>query len=327
MSEKTDWEIPVDARPSPEDFDFDLDRALNAVLRLEATVPQDAFSAGSLGTERAGNAVLIRENGLVLTIGYLMSEADTIWLYANDGQALAGHALAYDYETGFGLIQALGRFNVPPLPIGSAADLGVGEAVIVAGAGGRRRSIAAQVMVRREFAGYWEYLLEEAIFTAPAHPNWGGAALIAPDGKLAGIGSLFVQQSVDGGPAQDLNMIVPIDALEPILTDLLTHGCVPRPPRPWLGIYAAETDGRVVVVGLSPKGPAQAVGIKKGDVILTVGDREVTTLAELYRQVWSLGDAGVEVPLTVARDERPRLAAIKSADRSSFMKTPRLPQA
>jgi len=327
MSDKTDWEIPVDARPSPEDFDFDLDRALNAVLRLEATVPQDAFSASSLGTERDGNAVLIRENGLVLTIGYLMSEADTIWLYANDGQALAGHALAYDYETGFGLIQALGRFNVPPLPIGSAADLDVGSSVIVAGAGGRRRSIAAQVMVRREFAGYWEYLLDEALFTAPAHPNWGGAALIAPDGKLAGIGSLFVQQSVDGGPAQDLNMIVPIDALQPILKDLLTYGRVPRPARPWLGIYAAETDGRVVVVGLSPKGPAQAVGIKKGDVILTVGDREVTTLAELYRQVWSLGDAGVEVPLTLARDERPRLAAIKSADRSQFMKTPRLPQA
>ena len=327
MAEKTDWEIPADARPRPEDFVFDLDRTLNAVLRLEATVPQDAFSAATLGTERAGNAVLIKESGLVLTIGYLMSEADTIWLYSNEGQALAGHALAYDYETGFGLIQALGRFNVPALTIGSAADLAVGEPVIVAGAGGRRRSIAAQVMVRREFAGYWEYLLDEALFTAPAHPNWGGAALIARDGMLAGIGSLFVQQSVDGGPAQDLNMIVPVDALKPILEDLLTYGRVPRPARPWLGIYAAETEGRVVVVGLSPKGPAHAVGIRKGDVILTVGDREVTTLAELYRQVWALGTAGVEVPLTLTRDERPRLAAVKSADRAQFMKTPRLPQA
>jgi S1-C subfamily serine protease len=324
---KTDWEIPADARPRPEDFTFDLDRALNAVLRLEATVPQDAFSAATLGTERAGNAVLIKENGLVLTIGYLMSEADSIWLYSNEGQALAGHALAYDYETGFGLVQALGRFDVPPLPIGSAADLPVGEPVIVGGAGGRRRSISAQVMVRREFAGYWEYLLDEALFTAPAHPNWGGAALIARDGALAGIGSLFVQQSVDGGAAQDLNMIVPIDALKPIFKDLLAYGRVPRPARPWLGIYAAETEGRVVVVGLSPRGPAQQVGIRKGDVILTVGDQEVTSLAELYRQVWALGAAGVEVPLTLARDERPRLAAVKSADRSQFMKTPRLPQA
>ncbi|HXA71142.1 MAG TPA: S1C family serine protease [Stellaceae bacterium] len=324
---KTDWEIPADVRPRPEDFTFDLDRALNAVLRLEATVPQDAFSASTLGTERAGNAVLIKENGLVLTIGYLMSEADSIWLYSNEGQALAGHALAYDYETGFGLVQALGRFDAPPLQIGSAADLAVGEPVIVGGAGGRRRSISAQVMVRREFAGYWEYLLDEALFTAPAHPNWGGAALIARDGALAGIGSLFVQQSVDGGPAQDLNMIVPIDALKPILKDLLAYGRVPRPARPWLGIYAAETEGRVVVVGLSPRGPAQQVGIRKGDVILTVGDQEVTSLAELYRQVWALGAAGVEVPLTLARDERPRLAAVKSADRSQFMKTPRLPQA
>jgi S1-C subfamily serine protease len=290
-------------------------------------VPQDAFSASTLGTERAGNAVLIKENGLVLTIGYLMSEADSIWLYSNEGQALAGHALAYDYETGFGLVQALGRFDAPPLQIGSAADLAVGEPVIVGGAGGRRRSISAQVMVRREFAGYWEYLLDEALFTAPAHPNWGGAALIARDGALAGIGSLFVQQSVDGGPAQDLNMIVPIDLLKVIMDELLTYGRVRRPARPWLGIYAAETEGHVVVVGLSPRGPAQQVGIRKGDVILTVGDSEVTSLSGLYRQVWALGPAGTEVPLTLARDDRPRLAAIKSADRSQFMKTPRLPQA
>jgi len=327
MSEKTDWEIPAEARPRPQDFAFDLDRALTSVLRLEATVPEDAFSARTLGTERAGNAVLIRDSGLVLTIGYLMSEAETIWLYDINGKAVAGHGLAYDYETGFGLVQALGRFDVPPLAIGSAADLPVGEPVVFAGAGGRRRSVAAQVVARREFAGYWEYLLEEAIFTAPAHPNWGGAALISREGTLAGIGSLFVQQSVDGGPAQDLNMIVPIDLLKPILEDLLTYASVRRAARPWLGIYAAETDGRVVVVGLSPRGPAHQVGIRKGDVILTVGDAEVTGLAQLYRRVWALGPAGVEVPLTLARDERPRLAAIKSADRSQFLRAPRLPQA
>ena len=327
MPEKTDWEIPAEARPRPQDYSFDLDNALASVLRLEATVPQDAFSAGTLGTERAGNAVLIRESGLAITIGYLMSEAETIWLYSSDGRAVAGHALAYDYETGFGLIQALGRLSVPALPLGSAAEVPVGEPVIVAGAGGRRRAIAAQVVARREFAGYWEYLLDEAIFTAPAHPNWGGTALIARDGTLAGIGSLFVQESVDGGPAQDLNMIVPIDLLKVIMDELLTYGRVRRPARPWLGIYAAETDGHVVVVGLSPRGPAQQVGIRKGDVILTVGDSEVTSLSGVYRQVWALGPAGTEVPLTLARDDRPRLAAIKSADRSQFMKTPRLPQA
>ena len=263
MAEKTDWEIPAEARPRPEDYTFDLDRALASVLRLEAKVPQDAFSAGTLGTERAGNAVLIRDSGLVLTIGYLMSEAETIWLYSSDGRALQGHALAYDYETGFGLVQALGRLDVPALGLGSAADLAVGEPVVVGGAGGRRRALAAQVAARREFAGYWEYLLDEAIFTAPAHPNWGGTAVIARDGLLAGIGSLFVQQSVDGGPAQDLNMIVPIDVLKPALDDLLTYGRVRRSPRPWLGIYAAEADGRVVVVGLSPQGPAQQIGVRR----------------------------------------------------------------
>jgi len=327
MAEKSDWEIPAEARPRPQDYAFDLDRALSSVLRIESTVPEDAFSAATLGTERAGNAVLIRESGLVLTIGYLMSEAERIWLYDVNSKAVAGHGLAYDYETGFGLVQALGRFDVPPLSIGSAADLPVGEPVIVGGAGGRRRSLSAQVVARREFAGYWEYLLDEAIFTAPAHPNWGGAALISRDGTLAGIGSLFVQQSVNGGPAQDLNMIVPIDLLKPIMDDLLTYSRVQRAARPWLGIFAAEAEGRVVVVGLSPRGPAHQVGIRKGDVILTVGDQEITGLAQLYRRVWALGSAGVEVPLTLARDDRPRLAAIKSADRSQFLRSPRLPQA
>lgn len=327
MAEKTDWEIPVEARPQPENFGFDIDRALAAVLRLEATVPDDAFSAGTLGTERAGNAVLIRDNGLVLTIGYLMSEAETIWLYANDGRAIQGHALAYDFETGFGLVQALGRFGVPALAIGSSAGLRADVPVIVAGAGGRRRSVAAEIVARREFAGYWEYLLDEALFTAPAHPNWGGAALIAPDGRLAGIGSLFVQQSVGGGPAQDLNMIVPIDLLKPILEDLLTYGSVRRPARPWLGIYATETEGRVVVVGVAPHGPAQKVGVRKGDVILNVAKQEVGSLADLYRRIWALGPAGVAVPLTLARDQQPRVAEIKSADRARFLKPPRLPQA
>src|SRR5512137_1441325 len=148
MPEKTDWEIPAEARPRPQDYSFDLDHALASVLRLEATVPQDAFSAGTLGTERAGNAVLIRESGLVLTIGYLMSEAETIWLYSSDGRALPGHALAYDYESGFGLVQALGRLEVPALALGSAAELAVGEPVVVGGAGGRRRALAAQVVAR-----------------------------------------------------------------------------------------------------------------------------------------------------------------------------------
>jgi S1-C subfamily serine protease len=323
---KTDWEIPADVRPRPEDFTFDLDRALNAVLRLEATVPQDAFSASTLGTERAGNAVLIKENGLVLTIGYLMSEADSIWLYSNEGQALAGHALAYDYETGFGLVQALGRLNVPPVELGTGRRVGAGDKVVIAAEGGRRHAIAATVVARQEFAGHWEYLLDRAIFTAPAHPFWGGAGLIAADGSLIGIGSLHVQRSNGRELRRDVNMVVPIDLLPPILDDMLTYGRPNRPPRPWLGLYAAEIEDEnaVVIAGMSERGPAIKSGLKPGDRILAVRDDPVSSLASFWRRVWASGQAGCEVVLQIQRDKEPITVRVPSADRTRLLKAPRL---
>ena len=166
------------AQPEPKDYDFDLDRALGSVVGIRSIVPADAFSAETLGTERAGNGVLIREDGVVLTIGYLITEAESVWLTFSDGRVVQGHALGYDQETGFGLVQALARLDLPALPLGQSAPLAVGENVVVGGAGGRHHSVAAHVAARQEFAGYWEYVLDEAIFTAPAHPNWGGTAMI-----------------------------------------------------------------------------------------------------------------------------------------------------
>src|SRR5207237_4967739 len=112
MPRNIEWEIPAEIQPKPEDCAFDLERALSAVLGLRATVPEDAFTAGTLGTERAGSGVLIREDGLVLTIGYLVTEAETMWLTSEGGGAVQGHVLAYDQETGCGLVQALGRLNI-----------------------------------------------------------------------------------------------------------------------------------------------------------------------------------------------------------------------
>ena len=227
------------------------------MVGLRAIVPDDAFTAETLGTERAGNGVLIRENGLVLTIGYLITEAETIWLHLSDGRAVPGHVLGYDQETGFGLVQALARSIVPAMPLGNSAAVQVGERVVVGGAGGRQRSVAARIVGKQEFAGYWEYVLDEAIFTAPAHPNWGGTALIGPAGELLGIGSLQLERARERGAAEHLNMVVPIDLLKPILDDLLTYGRRNRPPRPWLGLYATEVEDAVVVVGLADRGPAQ----------------------------------------------------------------------
>jgi S1-C subfamily serine protease len=324
MSSRSEGKVPRSAQPNPEDYDYDLERALSAVVGLHARIPEDAFSAETLGTERAGNGVLIRGDGLVLTIGYLITEADSVWLNLIDGRAVPGHALGYDQETGFGLVQALARLDLPHLPLGRSETARVGDAVVVAGAGGREHAVAAHIAARHEFAGYWEYVLDEAIFTAPAHPNWGGTAVIDHAGELIGVGSLQLEQPRGQGKSELLNMSVPIDLLKPILDDLLTRGRRNAPPRPWLGLYATEVEDRVVVVGLSDRGPAGRADLRTGDVVLAVGGSEVNSLAGLFRKIWSLGQAGVEVPLTVYRDGRAFELRVSSADRQRFLKTPRL---
>ncbi|MCC7274674.1 MAG: serine protease, partial [Alphaproteobacteria bacterium] len=318
----SDWSVPGSVQPKPADYAFDLERALTAVVGLRASVPEDAFSAETLGTERAGNGVVIRADGIVLTIGYLVTEAETVYLSLADGRAVQGHVLAYDQETGFGLVQALGRLGLPALPLGNSGAVAAGERVVLAGAGGRTKSVAARIVAKQEFAGYWEYLLEEAIFTAPAHPNWGGAALIGPAGELLGIGSLQLQQSREGGPGSHINMVVPIDALKPVFDDLMTIGRPNRPPRPWLGVFSAEISGKVVVVGLSSHGPAQKADLRSGDILLAVAGGEVEDLADLYRRIWALGRAGVDVPLTIHRDGRTFDLVVPSADRRRFLKGP-----
>jgi S1-C subfamily serine protease len=323
MSPSSDWRVPSSVEPKPEDYSYDLDRALASVVGVRSVIPADAFSAETLGTERAGNGVLIREDGVVLTIGYLITEAESVWLTFSDGRAVPGHVIGYDQETGFGLLQALARLDLPALSLGQSSKATVGERVVVGGAGGRHHSVAAQIAARQEFAGYWEYVLDEAIFTAPSHPNWGGTALIGPGGELLGIGSLQLEQPGDKGN-QHLNMIVPIDLLKPILEDLLTLGMRNRPPRPWLGLYATEVNNRVVVVGLSSRGPARKADLRTGDIVLSVGGTDVSDLAGLFRRIWSLGNAGVQVPLTVYRDGRTLELKVSSADRRKFLKAPRL---
>ena len=323
MSQTGNWAFPDHLQPSPDELRFDLQRALDAVTMLRAEVPEDAFTAGILGTERVGNAVAIREDGLLLTIGYLITEAETIWLTANDGKVVAGHPLAYDFTTGFGLVQPLGRLKVPTLPRGSVKTCARGEDVFVVGHGGRAHALKAKVIDKREFAGYWEYLLDEALFTAPAHPQWGGAALLNEDGQLLGIGSLLVQESVDGETVQG-NMVVPIDLLEPNLEAMLRTGQGSQAPRPWLGMYSTEVNGEVVVAGLAENAPAHRAAVHRGDRVLEVADERVAGLADLFRKVWRLGSAGVEVPLTLIRDGKTRQVVLTSANRNDFLRKPRL---
>ena len=322
MTSLTEWKVPAAHQPRVGDYGFDLDRVLGSVVGLHSIIPADAFSADTLGTERAGNGVVI-DDGLVLTIGYLITEAEAVWLHLADGRVVEGHALGFDAVSGFGLVQALGRLDLDFLPLGSSAAAQTGDRVVMGGAGGRTRSVASLIVAKQEFAGYWEYMLDEAIFTHPAHPNWGGAGLISNRGELIGIGSLQLERE-RSGKSENLNMIIPTDLLAPIRDDLVKFGRVNKPVRPWLGLYSTEIEDKVVVVGIAPKGPAARAEIKTGDVILAVKGEKISSLGQFYKKVWSLGNAGVEVPLTLYRDGDSFEVGLNSSDRAKFLKAPKL---
>jgi S1-C subfamily serine protease len=323
MADQEEWAFPPEFQPDAGSTRFDLDRALSAVVALEADVPPDAFTAPILGTERAGSAVVIREDGLAVTIGYLVTEATRVRLATRDGRVVEAHPIAVDFVSGFGLVQPLGDLGVASLPRGSAASLSPGDEVAAISHGGRRHALSARLVAKHEFAGYWEYLLDEALFTAPLHPAWSGAALVDTRGRLVGIGSLFVQQVIDGDTTRG-NMFVPIDLLEPILADLLRHGRREGSARPWLGVYLHDEDGRVVIQDVAPQGPAAGAGLKPGDQIAAIADQPIVQVAHAWRVLWRQGKAGVTVPLTIVRDGMARRVTVETVDRDAMLVRPRL---
>jgi S1-C subfamily serine protease len=323
MAENQQWAFRDSLQPKPEETQFDLDRAFDAMVLIRAEVPADGYTAANLGTERGGYGVVIREDGLVLTIGYLVTEATQIWLTTNRGAVVEGYPLAYDRTTGFALIQPLGKLEAPPLKRGLASDVKVGDAAFVLGHGGRAHALKTRIISKSEFAGPWEYLLDEALFATPAHPQWGGTALLDAQGDLIGTGSLLVQQSVNGEETH-VNMFVPIDLLSPILDGMLQTGRSPHPPCPWLGMRTQEVEDKLVVGRVAAGAPAERAGVRMGDVVLGVGAERAKSLAELFRAVRRLGPAGVEVPLMLARAGEVLRITVKSADRDDFLKKPKL---
>jgi len=292
-----------------------------SIVKLRAVVPENAFTAGILGSERVGNGVVINSDGLILTIGYLIIEATDVWLTPLHGEEVAGHALAYDQVTGFGLVMPLQNPGVPALRVGSSTDLRAGAKAEVLSYAEFAKPYPVDVCARREFAGAWEYLLDDAIFTVPAHPHWSGAALIDEGGSLVGVGSLLVREAL-GGEELNTNMFVPIDLLKPILGDLTMRGRVDRQSRPWLGVYAVELTGKVYITGVADGSPAQLADIREGDLISQVGEQDVRTLAEFYRRLWSLGPAGVGIPLTAKRGGTRLHIDVRSVDRTALLKRP-----
>ena len=312
-------EVEKALRPKASGPAFDLDHALDSVVLLYARVAADAFSARTMGPERFGHGIVIGTEGLVLTIGYLITEAEEIILYTNDGRRVPAHGLGIDQQTGFGLVHALEPLGLPALPLGDSRKLESGDPIILAGGGGVAHAIAGRLIGRAPFAGYWEYLLEEALFTGPGHPHWSGGALIGPTGALMGVCSLQMNQETPDGSAPVINMSVPIELLPPIV-DELSRGRQVHAPRPWLGIFSQDVGNRVMVLDVSEGGPAARAEVRRGDVVLAVAGQPVTDLADLYVKLWALGPPGVTAPLRLMREGDVFDVDIRTIDRASRLK-------
>jgi S1-C subfamily serine protease len=313
-SSPLDIEVPVSLRPKQKNYDFDLEAALSALVAISSHIPETASSAHSLGTLRLGHGAFIRANGLVLTVGYLALEAEDIWLSLSDGRMIGAHALAFDTETGLCLLQPLEHITTPFLPLGSAKKVRIGDPLILAGAGGNTHAIATTVVGRQSFAGYWEYLIHNALLTSPDHPQWGGAALLNTKGEIVGIGSLQLEQENEKGESKTLNLNIPIDVLPPVLDDMIRLGRPDRPARPWLGCHAAEIEQQIVIIGISKRSPARRADLRIGDIVRAINDRRVTSLADFWRHLWSAGPAGCDIKLRLFREDTEFDVTLRSAE-------------
>ncbi len=320
--------LAADASPPPEGkphaasgSGFDAERFFQAIVKVQARAVPDARSNATLGAEREGTGIIIGDDGLVLTIGYLIIEADQVSLVDQQGRTLPARVVGYDHVTGLGLVRAVVPLDVTPLRFGESSSLGERDPVMIINHAGASDVTLAWVVSKRAFTGNWEYMLDTAIFTSPPALNWSGAALISKEMKLVGVGSLIVREaSTVGETVVPGNMFVPIDALKPILADLVKSGRPAGAARPWLGVATDEVQGRLVVSRVSPEGPGDLAGIKVGDIILGVGGDGVRTQAEFYRKVWGRGPAGADIPLRVLQGVDIKELAVHSIDRIEYFR-------
>jgi S1-C subfamily serine protease len=297
-----------------------LDELFSSVVGIKTSINPEGRTTDSLGQEREGSGIVIDDTGLVLTIGYLMVEADTAEIRTSAGRKVPASVVGYDAETGFGLLRAIVPLNLQPITFGRSSELKERDPVLIAGFGSTRVITPAQVVSKRPFAGNWEYLLDEAIFTSPPHPEWSGAALINRAGKLVGVGSLVVRDAGGKGDGLPGNMFVPVDLLLPILSDLTAKGRVTGPGRPWLGVTANETPRGLVVERVTPESPAEAANLQRGDIIVGVNGERPADLADFYRKAWKQGGAGSLIPLDLMRNNELRRVDVRSMNRLDHLR-------
>jgi S1-C subfamily serine protease len=311
--------LSTSSTPAPAETGS-LEDLISAVVKIKTHINPEGRTVQGLGRDREGTGILIDADGLILTIGYLMVEAYAAEVITNDGRTLPASIVGYDHETGFGLLRTIEPLKIKPFTFGKITDVKEKDVVVVASGGGASNVVPALVVSKREFVGNWEYLLDEAIYTSPPHPSWSGAALINREGKLIGVGSLIVGDAAGTKENNPGNVFVPIDRLAPILGDLLTEGRPSGPGRPWLGMNADDTHGRLMVGRVTPGGPADKAGVKRGDVIISVNGEATTSLPDFYRKVWSKGGAGAVIGLDVRNNNTMQHFDIQSINRLDHLK-------
>jgi S1-C subfamily serine protease len=294
------------------------EKSLDAVVEVRISVPANARTAERFGTNRVASGVVIDETGHILTIGFQTIEAKTVEIVGKDQKRVKATVVAYDRNTGLGLLRATSPLQMAPMPFGSSSEVKKGEKVLAVSYGSSDAVKGVIVVARKEFAGPWEYILENAIFTAPPIDRFSGAALINSDGHLVGIGYLYSQLKIENQMVMPTNMFVPIDVLKPILSDLKLSGRSKLPSRPWLGVRTEEFYGRLFVERVTPDSPSENAGIKSGDIILAVNKQVVHGMADFYRKVWALGKAGVDVPLRILQGIQIRDVVVHSIDRNQY---------
>ena len=308
------------AAEEPQDRAVDAEKLFGAIVKVHTRAVADARSIGTLGREREGTGTVIAADGLILTIGYLIIEAEQVDVVDARGRTLPATVVAYDHASGLALLRSIVPLGATPLPLGDSSQLQEHDPVLIVNHGGRSDASLAYVVSRRPFTGNWEYLLDNAIFTSPPTLNWSGAALIGKDGTVLGVGSLILRDATDSDPHLPGNMFVPVDLLKPIMDDMIRLGHRPGPARPWLGVSANEVQGRLLVTRVSPEGPADRAGVRTGDIILAVGAEAVHSQAEFYRKLWSRGEAGSDIPLRILQGSDVREVTVRSMDRLDYFR-------
>lgn len=318
------WPVAVSAQGSSEAATVQaLERAQATVVGIQVTAVESSRSAETLGRRRLGSGVVIGDDGLVLTIGYLILEADRVDIVLDRSRQVPARVVAYDLATGFGLVQALTPLKLAPARLGDSAAVSSNEPLLIASGGAAADIGLARMVSRRSFSGYWEYHIDGALFTVPARTDHSGAALFNAQGELLGIGSLVVAEALGSGLGHvPGNMFVPVDLLKPILGELRSNGASRGSSRAWLGLNCVEYEGTVRVLRVNRDSPGELAGLQPGDRILRIDGTEVEGLESFYKALWRDPVAEREVSLEIRRGAVTRTLRARTEDRMKTLSKP-----